>query len=359
MDFILNGECHGTAAARIMAHGFDPDAMRPIEIPDGSGRAYIQVRNGKNKDGTLRYAKKLVHNAPTTLRYDEWKAFDDTVRDVARAEMNVVGDILSRGLRKTIPGGMGKTLLQHQTTSDIGDATMSMDGLRRGENDRPLKEIATLPLVFTHKDFTIGLRDLEQSRQSGEGLDTTDVRLATIKCMESLEKLTVGTLTFPTVAGATIYGMTTYTYRMTKTITAPTAGGWTPETFVLELLAGRQQMRDAYQRGPMMIYLGYAWEQYLDADYSAAKGQNTLRQRLLAIDRVAGIKILDYLTGFQAIALIMTEENVRMVSFFPLRVIRWEEQGGWEIHLKVILGMVPQFRADYNNRMGMLHMNTA
>lgn len=359
MDYILNGESHGNAASRLLAHGLDPDAMRPIEIPDGSGRAYIQIRNGLDKDGKPRYKKKLVQNAAATLRYDEWKAFDDTVREVSRAEMNVVSDLLSRGLRKNVPGGMGKTLLQHQVSSDIGPATMSMSGVRRGENDRPLKDIATLPLVFTHKDFTIELRDLEQSRQTGEGLDTTDVRLATMKVWESLEQLTVGTLTYPTVAGATIYGYTTYPNRMTKVITAPTASGWTPETLVTELLAGRQQMRDAYQRGPMMIYMGAAWEQYLDADYSAAKGSNTLRQRLLAIDRVAGIKMLDYLTGFQVLAVIMTEENVRMVTFFPLRVIRWEEQGGWEIHLKVIAGMVPQFRADYNSRMGLLHMNTA
>lgn len=358
MDYILNGESHGSAAARLLAHGMDPDAMRPIEIPNSGGQAYIQIRNGTDAAGKPRYKKKLVANAPSTLRYDEWKAFDDAARDVSRAEMNVVQDILGRGLRKNVPGGMGKTLLQHQISSDIGPATMSMNGLRRGENDRPLKDIATLPLVFTHKDFTIDLRDLEQSRQTGTGLDTDSVRMATIKVWESLEQLTVGTLTYPTVAGATIYGMTTYPYRMTKTITAPTAPGWTPETLVSEFLSARQQMRDAYQRGPMMIYMGYAWEQYLDADYSAAKGTNTLRQRLLAIDRVAGIKMLDYLTGFQVIAVVMTEENIRMVTFFPLRVIRWEEQAGWEIHLKVITGMVPQFRADYNNRMGMLHMST-
>jgi hypothetical protein len=234
---------------------------------------------------------------------------------------------------------------------------MSMDGLRRGENDRHLYEIYNLPLPLIHKDFTMSLRDLLVTRQRGGGMDVDLIKDATRKVLEIGEKLLIGSYTYPPVGGGTIYGLTTYTNRITGSVTAPTTSGWTPDTLLSEVLNGRQTLVDNYQRGAISMFMGTSWMKYLDADYSAAKGNNTLRQRLLAIESVQSIKTLDYLSGYQLIMVVMDPKNVRIVTYAPLRVVRWEEQGGFELKFKVMMGAVPQFRSDYNNKIGLLHLS--
>ena len=42
-----------------------------------------------------------------TLRKDEWKGFDTVLVEVAQQRLNVVADLLSRGLVLNIPNAMG------------------------------------------------------------------------------------------------------------------------------------------------------------------------------------------------------------------------------------------------------------
>lgn len=351
-----NVSSSGTAFARLLNSGMDLNALRPYVGKDGN--TYTTELVGY-KDGKPVYRPRLVTNAPSTFLKDEWKQMDTAVQEVYRSELGAWQEVMGRNLRYNIPDGLGVTMLQGQTRSDIGDATMSMDGLRRGENDRHLYEIHNLPLPLIHKDFVIPMRDLAVSRRKGLGMDVELAQDATRKVLEIAEKLLIGSYVYPTVGGATIYGMTTYNNRITGSVTAPTTSGWTPDTLVSEVLTGRQTLINNYQRGPIMMFMGTGWMKFLDGDYSAAKGSNTLRQRVLAIEGIQGIRTLDFLSGYRVVMVIMNPRNVRIVTFAPLRVVRWEEMGGMEMHMKVMMGAVPQFRADYNNRCGVLDLATA
>lgn len=353
-DFIMNGAAHGNFAARLFNSGMDLDSLRPYTAEDG--KTYVTRQTGY-KDNKPQYKPQLVTNAPATLLKDEWIYLDRTVREVARARLGAVGDVNSRGLRMDIPNGLGTTVLQYQTASDIGPATISMDGLRRGENDRPLYEIKNLPLPIIHKDFSYSMRDVLVSRSNKSGLDVTSVRLATIKVVEEVEKLLIGTTLYPSFGGGTIYGYTTYPDRILKTITNPTSVGWKPEKLLSEMLEAKELMLNNYQYGRAMVYTGLGWEKYLDNDYSSAKGDNTLRDRIKKINNIEDVKTLDYLTGYQMILVIMDMSVVRMVNVAPLRVIRWEEQGGMEMKFKVLMSSIPQFRSDYNGKTGLMHLN--
>jgi len=347
-DFILNGHAVGNVAANLMQHDFNVNTLRPFIGNDG--RSYLSVIGN---DGKL--SSVPVANANATLRHEDWLSIDAAVRKAAKPRLKAVGDLVNAGLTYRVPNGMGKTVLAYEKQSDINDASISMDGLREGENDRPEYEITNLPLPIIHKDFQFSARQLSTSRNSNTPLDTTMAELAARKVAEEAEKLLLGELDTYTYGGGTIYGYTNFPSRLTKTFTSPTAGGWTASTFVDEILDARQQLRGAYHYGPYMLYVNSAWDAYLDDDFKAAS-DITLRERVMKIDGISGIKTLDYLsTDYDLVLLQMTPDVAREVIGMDMTTVQWETDGGMLIHFKVMTIMVPQMRDDINDNTGVLH----
>lgn len=350
MDYILNGQGHGTVASTLLANNFDIRALRPYVGNDG--RHYVdQVHNGQLQ------AIPLI-NATATLRKDEWKEIDDVVVKAAKPRLRLVGDLRAMGLTKTIPNGFGKTVLQTETQSDITTGEWSMDGVNRSQNDRPLYEPSLLPLPIAHKDFGYTARQIATSRNNNTPLDTETAALAARRVAEMVEQQAIGTSTF-TYGGGTIYGLINYTSRLTKVITNPTASGWTGATLVAEVLAMIEQLRGAFHYGPYMLYTGVSWDQYLDADYSTAKGDNTLRDRIKKIEDIMDIRRLDYLTGYQMVLIQMTPDVIREVIAMEMTTVQWPEEGGLYQNFKVMAIMIPQLRVDQNSNGGIVHANVA
>lgn len=341
MDFILGGQATGSVASRLMQNNFDPGALRPFLGEDG--RSLITV-NGQS----------LVTNAPATLRKDEWKLLDEAVTRAAKPRLRVFGDLRSNNLQYVIPNGMAKTILEDEKQSDIDEATVSMDGLTQSTGDRPLYSLNTLPLPIIHKDFRFSARQVMVSRNGSTPLDTSTAELAARRVAEQIEALTLGTSSF-VFGGGTIYGYKNFPSRLTKTLTNPTNVGWTPATLVSEILAMKSQSQAAYHYGPWFCYCAPAWDKYMDDDYSAAKGDLTLRQRIGMIEGIDAPTTADYLTNYDLLLVQKTPDVVRAVIGMDVVTVQWETQGGMELNFKVMAILVPQVRADYNGNTGIVH----
>ena len=355
MDLIMNGQAQGSVAATLMEAGMDANVLRPYIANDG--RHYITV----NENGKA--VPKLLSNATATLRYEDWKLLDSAIVKAAKPRLKAVADLRGAGLTFNIPNGMAKTVLQTETQSDISAAEISMDGLRESTADRPVFELSNLPLPIIHKDFQFSTRQVMVSRNGGSPLDTTTAELAGRRVAEAAEKMLLGTSDDYAYADGTIQGYTTFTSRLTKTMTAPTAVGWTAATTVNEMLEMRLQAQQAYHYGPYMVYCSTAWDVYLDDDYSSSKGDNTLRDRLKAITGIQDVRTLDYLdedgTSYIMILVQMTSDVVREVIGMDITTVQWETQGGMQLNFKVMAIMVPQIRADQNSNTGIVHGTTA
>jgi len=349
MDYILNGQAVGSVASVLMNNGFDARTLRPYIGEDG--RHYIT----QNVNGIIKAVPTM--NATATLRKDEWKILDDAVVKAAKPRLKAVSDLRDAGLIYNIPNGMGKTILETETQSDINDAVLSMDGLREGANDRPVYELSSLPLPIAHKDFSFSARQIAASRNGGSPLDTTMAELASRKVAEQVEKLLIGSYGSYSFGGGVIYGYINHPSVLTKTITSPTASGWTAATTVLEVLQMRQQSIDAYHYGPWKVYFGTSWLTYLDNDFKA-NGNATLRARLEAIDGLS-IGTLDYLTGYKIVMVQQTTDVAREVIGMDITTLQWETNGGLQLNYKVMAIMVPQIRADQNGNTGIVYGNTA
>lgn len=375
-DFIMNGVGQGDIGQTLMSHGFDVNAMRPWIGDDG--RTYIAqpkykhiMENGRyfslpetNETGLVVYQAIPVANATATLRKDEWKLLDEAIMEVAKERTIVQADLRAKGLVFTIPNGMGTTVFQTETVSDINEAEIDMDGLSDPRNDRPVYELTNLPLPIIHKEFSYSARQIATSRLMGPSVDTTSAKLAARRVVEGVEKLLLGiaqTYIGASFAfgGGTVYGYSNYPSRLTKTFTAPTASGWTPATLVNELLAAREQLTAQNYYGPYMIYTGASWDQYLDRDYDATTPGTTLRERVLKIPTFSGMNRVDYLTGYNLFMVQMTEDVVRTVIGMDMTVLQWPEKAGLKQNFKVMTIQVPQLRADQLSQTGIMHGSTA
>lgn len=350
MDFILNGQASGSVANTLMQNNFDPNVLRPWVGQDN--QSYIDVPTGnKDEEGNIIAQPRLVGNN-ATLRKDEWKAMDQAVVQIARQRLRVFNEL--RGANSyTIPNGMAKTVLEYEDQSDITGAEISMDGLSRAAGDRPVYDLKTLPLPIIHKDFQFSARQVMTSRNGNTPLDTTSAEMAAIKVAEEVEKLTLGVSSSYKYGGGEIFGFTNFPSRLTKTITAPT--GSNNATVVTEILEMRQQAYDANHYGPYVLYCSPLWDQYLDTDYSSAKGDNTLRDRIRAISNITDIRTADYLTGTQLILVQQTANVARAVVGMDITTVQWESQGGMQLNYKVMAILVPQLRADQAGNTGIVH----
>lgn len=350
MDFILNGRAFGSVASALMKNDFDVGALRPYEGSDG--KAYVALRKGGKLESVP------IYNANTTLRKDEWTLLDSVVMKAAKARLRAVSDLRSRGLEYVIPNGLAKTVLQYEAQSDITPADVSMDGLRQSESDRPEYSLVNLPLPIIDKEFRFSARQIAVSRNGSTPLDTTMVELAARKVAELAEQMLLGLVSPGSMyayGGGTIYGYLDFPGRIPHSLTAPTASGWGPATLVRDVLTMKSLSQAQFHYGPWMCYISPDWDVYLDDDYSSQKGDNTLRDRIRAIEGIEDVVTLDYMTGWDVLLVQMTSDVVREVVGMDITTLQWESRGGLEQNFKVMAILVPQLREDYYGNTGIVH----
>ena len=361
MQINLNG-LSGTFAERLVNNNMDARLLRPYVLPD------LNIPGGYSNQGYITQTNNMgteihvpVHNANASLPYDVWKIIDQTVQDVSLPRLRAYNELRASGGAYTLPNGMAHTVLQTQRMSDITPATIGMNPIRRGEADQVEFDTILFPLPIIWKDFDFTLRDIMASRNGSQPLDMTNVEKASRKVSEDVEKLYLGTNPTFTFGGGTIYGLINFPQRITYDVTAPTEAGWTPAQFIADLLGMRQAAAAKHHHGPFKVYVAPEWDEYLDDDYSAAKGDNTLRDRVAKIDGLSRPITCDYLTPnpasktWRVILVQHTTDVVRPVIGMDMVTVQWESHGGFQLNFKVMCMLFAQIRADMNGNTGIVH----
>lgn len=348
MDFLFNGQGSGDVVSMLLNNNFDTDVFRPYLGDDG--RTYInQVQNGED-------VAVPINNVQAVLRKDDWLLLDEQVMKAARPALQLVAAMRGIGLEFNVPGGWAKSFLQWERMTNISGAKISMDGIDQPQADRPLFDLNNLPLPLIHKEFQFTARQLAASRQGSSPLDTTTGELAGERVAEMAEQLALGTISAtPSYGGYPVYGLCNFPGRLTKTMTLPTANGWTPSLLVEEVIAMRQQSVANWNRGPFDLYVSLPWDNYMDQDYSAAKGENTVRARLNNITGIQRIITLDWLAGYEMILVQRKPTTARLVIGMELTTIQWPSHGNMQQNFKVMMICVPQLRNDIYGNCGIVH----
>lgn len=352
MFHVNSGRLNGKGVSLKMLQ--DPDAFRTWTGQDGrSYRVQKHIVNGKAEDAVV------LANTSSTLAREEWLQIDREILEEIKPRLQAWADLRSSA-PYNVPDAFSITALEYSVAGPNSiKVEMSMDGNRRSERNRPVRDIARTPLPIIHCDFSFSSREIAESRRRGTPIDTQMAREAAWRMGEELEKLTIGTSGFNGYTygpGTTaLYGYTTAPGRITYSGTAPTTVGWTPQQTLTEFLAMFQLLRDQYFAGPYKVYFSYPWVQYLDNDYSAAYNGSSLRTRLSQLSNVSSIDVLEYLTGFQVLIVDMSGRTAQAIIGMDFTTIQWTSPDTMEEFFKIIAILVPRIRTNAQGQTGIVH----
>lgn len=345
IDIILGNHASGSVASRLLANGMNVDTLR---LWEENGLTYMD-KNDK---------AERVFMANATLRKDEWKHLDDTVVQIATQRMVGVGDLVSRGLTYNIPNGLGTTVLEYEDVSDMEPAQVDMYGEARGPNDRLEFDLNYLPLPLIHKNFRISTRVLQASRNRGASLDIAQAAVASRLVAEKIETILFTGASTYTFGGGTIYGYMDHPHRNQVTMaTAWDASAATGAKIVADVLSMVQASITDRHFGPWILYVPTGYDALLSDDYSTAKGDLTIRGRIKQIEGIEDVKTAAMLTAANVLLVEMRPETVRMVIGLPVTTVEWQTDGNMIFNFKVMSIMVPQIRADQDDRSGIIHLS--
>jgi len=343
LEYIKKGAT-GPIGNKLLANNMDIGVLKPWIGDDG--RVYQSVIvNG------VATAVPLV-NATATLRKDEWKQMDDAVLFAAQERLVGVTDLYSRNLVYQIGNGLGKTVLEYEDLSELTAAELTMDAVTPSQKDRPQYDLKYLPLPIVHKDFSYNIRALSASRNGGMPLDTTTAALAARQVSEKVEDMLFNGASTYAYGGGTLYGYVDFPSANSVTLSVNwDASAKTGELILDDVRDMKQASIDAKHYGPWVVYVPTAYETVLDDDYKAASDK-TIRQRILEIEGITEIKVVDKLAANTVVMVQMTSDVVRIVEGLPMTTVEWQEGGGMTTNYKVMTIMVPQIRADQAGNCG-------
>lgn len=337
-------------------------AMRPFQDwnpKTHKWESYISVFTGGNPKDIRNY--KVVPQVNATLRRDEWKSLDDAIMMVARDRLIGVNDLISKGLTYNLNNALGTTIFEWHDVSDSMEAIVSMDGVTRGQGDRPKYQHNYIPIPIIHVDYEINTRVLEASRNMGNPLDSHSAENAARRVAEKLEDMLFTNITYSygetdSRSRNSIYSYVNFPDRNKKAITAWDASGKTGAQIIADVLGAKQQSLDAKHYGPWTLYLPSNYETTIDADYDATTPGTTIRERILKISGITEIKVADHLADDNILMVEMKSNTVRLINGLAMQNIEWKTEGNWVNKYKVIAIQVPQIRSDQNGACGIVHM---
>lgn len=352
----VNGQCQGDLAEFFKNNsGLDVGMMRPWR--GDCGKSYVTLYKGSDPTKSTSYENQIVANS--TLRQDEWKSLDESVLAIARERLVGIQDLVTNGLTYPLGNAMGTTILNWDDISDAMEAVITMDGITRGPGDRPVFTRNSLPIPIIHSDFEINLRALDASRRMGQSLDTLYAERAARRIAEKLEDM-LFTNTSYSFGGGTIYSYLNFPDRSPVALaTAWDAPAMTAALILADVLSFKQASIDVNHYGPWMLYIPTAYETVLDDDFDATAPGITIRERLMKIDNITGIKVADHLPDDVVLLIEMRKETIRLVQGLGIQNIEWTTEGKFLHKYKVVTIQVPQIISDQEGHSGIIHASVA
>jgi uncharacterized linocin/CFP29 family protein len=366
VDLLGNGGGNGQVAKMLLANGkLNPGTMRPFIGNDGN--SYVTYYKGGDPQKPTSYVTQRI-NTNATLRRDEWKALDEALLEVSRQRLGGVQDLIDSGLTYNLGNAMGTTVLEYHDISDAMQAEMTMDGISRGKNDRPDFNYHYLPIPIIHVDYEINARELAASRNLGNPLDTIDAQTAARKVQEYLEDMLFSATSYSfgekgSNGRNTIYSYVNHPDRNLVIMdshwndldfNSSTASGG--EKILEDVMNMMQESIDDYHYGPWKLYIPTNYQMTILKDYNKTTPGTTIRERILKLDGITGIKVIDRLPADNVLLVQMTSDVVRLVRGMGIQNVEWKSEGNMATNYKVMTIQVPQIRSDYNKRSGIVHL---
>lgn len=291
----------------------------------------------------------LVANA-TTLRHEEQVQYDTALVQTARKRLKIANLLRSKGLVKSL-GGLGTILSMWEQAGDMPGANISMSGRTSAGQDTLTFSEMGVPVPIFHKEFELDARRLAASRNGGTPLDMTQVEIATRIVSDEFETHIFNGAPSISVAGNTVYGLTTAPARNTGSITSAWASAANVLTDVKAML---QALLDDNMYGPFILTVPRNYWINLQDDYSANKGDNTILDRIKAYAEIEDVICGDYLTASNVVMFQATSETIDLAMGQDMTNIPWQMQP-LATEFKIFMAGVVRIKSDKSGKCGVAH----
>lgn len=326
-----------------------------IEALIGGSRPLRRNRN----NGVVQIMTERGMVVNSMLREDEWQEVDKAVMQAARYPLRFVNLLRSRGLIKSLTGGLGVLTSAWYAASEMTPATVNLTG--RGVVERDLPEMlqfgVPIPIVF--KEFNIGKRMLLASRRTGEGIDVTAAGEASRVTAEGIENTFINGADGVTLNGMRLWGVRNHPNRITDTVTNFGGGAWSTITNIVPTVNGmiNAAMNTGRHYGPYVLFLSTT--QYNLAGntyYTDGSGQTPL-QRLRQLANIEAVEHLPdpVLPAGELLLVQLTADVVDGVEAMELQPLEWMSGDGLEIMFKVMAAIAVRVKARYDGKSGLVH----
>jgi uncharacterized linocin/CFP29 family protein len=267
--------------------------------------------------------------------------------------------LIDKGLTFNLGNAMGTTVLEWHDVNGEMEAVVSMDAITRGKNEKLTFQHNYLPIPIVHADYEINARSLATSRNMGNPLDTAMAERAARSVAQKLENMLFTDTTYSfgekdSRNRNTIYSYINFPDRNSATLSAAwTESGKTPAQILADVVAMKDSLVADFKFGPYMLYIPTLWDTVLDEDYSISGASSiTTRERVMKINNLIGIKVIDTLPADHAVMVQMTSDCVRLINGMGMQNVEWEQEGKMITKYKVMTIQVPQLRSDANGKSG-------
>ena len=295
---------------------------------------------------------EIITNS-STLRHEEYLRYDKKLVDIARQRLNGIADLQRAGLVVNL-GSLGVMLSMYERVGDMTKASINMEGMTAGDNDRVTFDTVGVPIPIFSKDWSINKRQLEASRTRGESLSTTQLAIATRLVSDSLEDCLFNGISNLVVDGRKVFGYTTHPDRNTVTLSGK---GWSVATG-RDIIGDTKNMLDsAYQAnffGQFTMYVAKDIWAEIQLDYSNTKGDKTYKERIEAFADIKEVKPADSLPAGNVVLVQLTEDVVDLAVAQDIVNIEWTNNPMQSL-FKVYCAMAPRIKSDKNGACGVVH----
>lgn len=297
--------------------------------------------------------RNLATNA--LLRKYEWEKIDERVQDIARTKLVAVNDLIDYGLVHELDG-LGSIYSTYEQLGDMSAAEINMSGATEGERDRVTFSSVTVPIPIISKSFEINTRFLEASRSMGDGIDMTQISVATRRVRDALDALVMNGTNAPVVGGNTIYGYTNHPNRNTGSATGDWGTVANIYPTIVNMIAAAEA--DNYY-GPYGLYVAGTQMSQLRGRYTDGSGDTALSSIMDRLPELEFVHRADSLTDGNLVLVALDEDVVDIAIAQTPTTLQWEQLGPFVTRFKVFAAMAPRVKADSGSRSGIVHYTGA
>jgi uncharacterized linocin/CFP29 family protein len=189
----------------------------------------------------------------------------------------------------------------------------------------------------------------------GEGLDVTAGRAAARAVAEKLEDVLFNGSTVA-IGGNAIPGLTTFTARSTHTISTAWPSVTNTSTIVDDVLAMITLANADNYYGPFVLFVPGGWSTVLAEDYdtSTTTTSQTVRQRLMGIEEIDDIVVVDKLATPNVVLVQATSDVVDLAIAEDVTTVEWDVDP-MVTHFKVMAAIVHRLKQNNAGGSGIVH----